>query len=38
MDNVATFVGLDYHQKAVQVYVLDAAGRHRLKEVLGVAG
>lgn len=30
MDNVACFVGLDYHQKSVQVCVLDAAGRQRL--------
>lgn len=28
--NVACFVGLDYHQKSVQVCVLDASGRQRL--------
>lgn len=30
MNNVACFVGLDYHRKSVQVCVLDAAGRRRL--------
>ena len=30
MDNVTCFVGLDYHQKAVQVCVLDAGGKQRL--------
>lgn len=30
MNNVACFVGLDYHHKSVQVCVLDASGRPRL--------
>ena len=33
MNNVACFVGLDYHQHSVQVCVLDAQGQQRLNRV-----
>lgn len=35
MTNVASFVGLDYHHKSVQVCVLDPSGRQRLNRSCG---